>query len=70
MKTNHNIEFGKRVKLLRNNINLSQEQFALKCNIDRAYMGCIERGEKSPTLNTIQKIADGLGISLKELFNY
>lgn len=70
MKTNHNIEFGKRVNNLRKSMHLSQEQFALKCDIDRSYMGCIERGEKSPTLTTIQKIADGLGVSLKELFNY
>jgi transcriptional regulator with XRE-family HTH domain len=38
--------------------------------VDRTYIGTIERGEKSPTLNTIDKIANALGISKSELFNY
>lgn len=70
MKTDINIAFGSRVANLRKNAGYSQEQFAFKCNIDRTYVGTIERGEKSPTLNTIQKIADALGISKSELFNY
>ena len=70
MKTAENIAFGKRVAELRKNAGLSQEQFAFMCNVDRTYIGTIERGEKSPTLNTIAKIANALGISKRELFNY
>ena len=70
MKTAENIAFGKRVAELRKNAGLSQEQFAFMCNVDRTYIGTIERGEKSPTLNTIAKIANALGISKSELFNY
>ncbi len=70
MKTAENIAFGKRVAELRKNAGLSQEQFAFMCNFDRTYIGTIERGEKSPTLNTIVKIANALGISKSELFNY
>lgn len=70
MKTNVNIAFGKRVAELRKNVGYSQEQFAFKCGVDRTYIGVIERGEKSPTLNTIDKIASVLGISKSELFNY
>ena len=70
MKTDINIAFGKRVAELRKNAGYSQEQFAFKCDIDRTYVGIIERGEKSPALNTIQKSADALGISKSELFNY
>ena len=70
MKTDINIAFGKRVAELRKNAGYSQEQFAFKCDIDRTYVGIIESGEKSATLNTIQKIADALGISKSELFNY
>ena len=60
----------KRVAELRKNTNYFQEQFAFKCDVDRTYIGIIERGEKSPTLNTIDKIASALGISNSELFNY
>ena len=70
MKTAESIAFGKRVAVLRKNAGFSQEQFAFKCSVDRTYIGTIERGEKSPTLNTIVKIANALGISISELFDY
>ena len=70
MKTDVNIAFGKRVAELRRNAGYSQEQFAFKCELDRTYVGAIERGEKSPTLNTIVKIVNALGISKSELFDY
>ena len=70
MKTELNVAFGKRVAELRKQAGYSQEQFAFKCEVDRTYIGTIERGEKSPTLNTIEKIANALGISKSELFNY
>jgi transcriptional regulator with XRE-family HTH domain len=70
MKNDVNIDFGKRIAELRKKANLSQEKFAFKCDVDRTYIGTLERGEKSPTLNTIEKIARALGISKSELFNY
>lgn len=70
MKNDINIAFGKRVAELRKSAGYSQEKFAFKCNVDRTYIGTIERGEKSPTLNTIDKIARALGITKSELFNY
>lgn len=48
MKSNVNIAFGKRVAELRKNAGYSQEQFAFKCDVDRTYIGTIERGEKAP----------------------
>lgn len=70
MATNINKEFGERIVQLRKAKGLSQDELAYRCNIHRAYMGTIERGEKSVTLNTIEKICNGLGITLKELFEY
>jgi transcriptional regulator with XRE-family HTH domain len=70
MKTDVNIAFGKRVAELRRNAGYSQEQFAFKCGVDRTYIGAIERGEKCPTLKTIDKIARAFGISKCELFDY
>lgn len=70
MKTDENIAFGKRVAQLRKEAGFSQEQFAFECEVDRTYIGTIERGEKSPTLNTISKIAKALNITKSELFNY
>ena len=68
MKSPVNILFGKQVAALRRSKNLSQEELADKCGIHRTYIGALERGEKSPTLNTIEKIANALEITIKELF--
>lgn len=65
-----NIKFGKQVSKLRLKTGLSQEAFAYKCNINRTYMGEIERGEVNPSLSTIIKIANGLGISKQQLLDY
>ena len=53
---------------LRNNMELSQENFAGRCGLHRTYIGSIERGEKSITIDTAQKLAQAFGISLTELF--
>lgn len=68
MEINVNKAFGRRVAELRKKAGFSQEKFAFQCNIDRTYIGTIERGEKSPTLNTIQKIAQALNMPLCQLF--
>ena len=70
MKTEINIKFGNRVIELRKGKGLAQEELAYICNIQRSYMGVIERGEKSVTLNTIEKIAKGLNISITELLKF
>lgn len=69
-KTKINVEFGKRLAYLRKSTGLSQESFAYKCGVDRTYIGIVERGEKSPTLNTLDKIAKGLDITLSRLMDF
>ncbi|MBN3342821.1 helix-turn-helix transcriptional regulator [Pectobacterium brasiliense] len=64
------VRFGQRVKTLRLQAGLSQEAFADKCGLDRTYISGIERGVRNPTLEVIGVIADGLGIELKDLFNF
>lgn len=41
---------------------LSQEDAAWRCGIDRAHYGHLERGEHTPTLATLWKIAEGLQV--------
>ena len=60
--------FGKRLRELRAEKGLSQEALALPCELDRTYIGGIERGERNVSLVNIQKIASALGGPLRELF--
>ena len=49
---------------------ISQEQLALECDLNINTIGMIERGQKNPTIYTLQRICDGLGITLATLFLY
>lgn len=60
--------FGRRVALLRRERGLSQERLALDAGLDRSYMGRIERGEVSVSLDKIWGIADALGVAPGDLF--
>ena len=61
-------DFGRRLRELRTKTGLSQEKFALKIGIDRTYYSSVESGKRNVSLQNIKKIADGLGVSLSELF--
>lgn len=45
----------------------SQERLAAIAGLDRSYVGDIERGEVSPTLQTLEKLSSALGMSASEL---
>lgn len=59
--------FGRRVCELRLRAELSQEEFAAECDLDRTYISGIERGKRNVALRNIEKIAKTLQISLSEL---
>lgn len=63
------VRFGERVRELRRECGWSQEEFAAQCDLDRTYVGGIERGERNVALRNIERIADALGISLAELMH-
>lgn len=60
--------FGNRVQELRLAKGISQEKLAHSVGVHRTYLGFIERGERNPTLENINKIASTLGVSLSDLF--
>lgn len=61
------IQFGQLVRKYRKEKNMSQEQLALLCNMDRSYLGRIERGEVNPTLEKIYELATALDVGAKYL---
>ena len=62
-----NINFGKKIRYLRENNGYNQYDFAIDCGISEAYYGRIERGEHTPSLELLHKIARTLGITLSDL---
>lgn len=61
-------KLGLQIKLERTKKKLSQEALAHKSNLDRTYIGTIERGEKNPSILILLKITHALNISLIDLF--
>ena len=62
------IDLGNRIKELRLKAGLSQEKFALKIGLDRTYFASVENGKRNVAIINIKKIADGLDVTLSELF--
>jgi transcriptional regulator with XRE-family HTH domain len=55
-------------KIDKNKYNIPENVFADECELHRTYIGDIERGERNVSLDNLARIASGLKISLKELF--
>ena len=62
------VELGKRIRELRSQTGLGQEKFALKIGMDRTYFASVEAGKRNIAICNIKKIADGLEVTLSELF--
>jgi transcriptional regulator with XRE-family HTH domain len=73
MKNNSNTtikkELGARIRALRKRHGLTQEEMAEKCDLHWTYIGGLERGERNPTLTTMQRVAAGLGVGLNQLID-
>jgi transcriptional regulator with XRE-family HTH domain len=59
---------GERIRNFRKEKGLSQEELAHIANLHTTYIGQLERGEKNATLESVEKVANALGISLENLF--
>lgn len=60
---------GKRIREERQRLNLTQAQLAEEINISDTYMGAIERGERSLTLDTLVRLANRLGVTVDYLLS-
>jgi transcriptional regulator with XRE-family HTH domain len=60
---------GLRIKELRANVSISQEELSLRAGLDRTYINSVENGRRNISIVNIEKIAFSLGVSLQEFFN-
>ena len=61
---------GKRVKELRNELGISQEELADNCELDRTYITSVERGKRNISIVNIEKLAKALNVSLSDFFDF
>ncbi|NMM65250.1 helix-turn-helix transcriptional regulator [Clostridium sp. P21] len=61
---------GERIRNLRKECGLSQEELAYRASLHPTYIGQLERGEKNATLESIEKVTAALNISFEDLFKY
>jgi XRE family transcriptional regulator, regulator of sulfur utilization len=61
---------GDRLRNVRKERGLSQEELADRAGLHFTFVGKVERGEQNATLETIEKMTSSLGISLEQLFRY
>ncbi len=61
------VAFGRALRALRRSLELSQNELAVAAGVHRTYVGGVERGERNPTLATIFRISEALGVNPAEI---
>jgi len=61
-------QLGQRIRVLRETLSFTQEQLAEKAGISVSFVSMIERGERTPHVETLVAISGALGITVSQLF--
>lgn len=62
------LDLGNRIRELRKQLGISQEDFALSINMDRSYLAGVEAGKRNISFKNLSKILRGLGVSFSTFF--
>ncbi len=63
------LKIGQRIKELRETANMSQKDLSYASDLDRSYIASVENGQRNVSIVNIEKIANALGVTLKQFFN-
>jgi transcriptional regulator with XRE-family HTH domain len=61
------VALGNAIREIRLSKDISQEKLALLAEVDRSYVGRIERGDNNVALLTLQRLADALDVTVAKL---
>jgi transcriptional regulator with XRE-family HTH domain len=64
------VQFGRRLKALRIEREMTQEDLANAADVSTVFISSIERGKYAPSFDNLQKLAKALGVSVKDLFDF
>lgn len=70
MNKNTVTKLGIKIRVERQKQKLSQERLAELSNLNRNFIGMIERGETNVTVRNLENIANALKLPVRELFNF
>jgi transcriptional regulator with XRE-family HTH domain len=62
------VAFGRTIREIRLELGLSQEKLAQKVKVSRNFLGSVERGESSLSLEVVERLARAVDIRLSDLF--
>lgn len=68
--TKVNKRLGQRIRKLRKEMGITQEELAFRSKIDYSYLNQIENGRRNPTVETVAKIARALKTSSENLLSF
>jgi transcriptional regulator with XRE-family HTH domain len=60
-------QFSENLLIIRRRAGLSQEQLGFDADLHRTEVGCLERGERLPRIDTLAKLAGALGVTPNDL---
>lgn len=63
-----NVQIGQLLKDLRDERGWSLREFGLIVGMNKTYLGEIELGKRNPTINSLEKIVAGYGLTVREFF--
>lgn len=63
-----NVQIGQLLKDLRDERGWSLREFDLIVGMNKTYLGDIELGKRNPTINSLEKIVAGYGLTVREFF--
>ncbi len=61
-------QLGMRIAYLRKKKNVSQLELSIRSGVSKNYISDLENGRRNPTITILQRLANGLGVSLEKLF--
>lgn len=67
MKKRHNLAFGAVIRETRLRLGLTQEELGFESDLDRTYISLLERGKRSPTLDTTIALCQALDVTFSQL---
>ena len=68
--TKRDYRLGRKIQRVRKEKELTQEKLAEKIDVSTTWIGCIETGYRIPNLKMIYKIANALGVKVKDIFPF